>query len=126
MPDFVAPTYPEALGTGGLFGRYLIVGSASLVRDGNGSWSVVIGPSQWQLDAATFYYIGGYDNVIDPDHVTEMELQGLVDAGADYGADTYGSGSYSGLPLIDSNGYSTMLYWHSFSDDTYGSGDYGG
>lgn len=98
MPDFQAPTYQSLLGEGGLFRRFLVTEQASLVRDAQGVWSVVVSPDAWQLDVATASYIGGYENVPTSEHIQEMIAQGLSD----------------------------VLYWRLFGEQTFGGGDYGG
>lgn len=98
MPDFVSPTYQTPLGVGRLFGRYMVTEPASLVRDVNGAWTVVVEPDAWQLDVSTAHYLGGYDNVVSSVHVQEMISQGLTG----------------------------VLYWRAYGEGLYGGGDYGG
>lgn len=98
MPDFQPPTYQTALGTGPLFGRFLIDEPSSLIRDADGNWSVQVEPSAWQLDVATAYYLGGYEYALPPSHIQELIAQGLSD----------------------------VLYWRAYGEGPYGGGDYGG
>lgn len=98
MPDFIPPTVSVPLGTGRLFSRFLVAEPMSLIRDADGVWSAVREPTVYLLDAASAFYIGGYQNNITDEHMAEMKAQNLP-------------GSW---------------YWRAYGEGPYGGGDYGG
>lgn len=98
MPDFIAPTHDIPLGTGPLFGRFLVAEPSSLVRDSDGNWTVQVQPSIWVLEVASAYYLGGYDKPITEEHLQEIKDQGLPG----------------------------VWYWRAYGEGPYGGGDYGG